>query len=155
MSRILWSFWRRESSTTHGAPDAICCPPWSDLNRRHLFTIKCARGAERKRRRLAEEELRESLGREFQAYGAPLENVKAFNYLGKVMPARDENWPEVSGNLQKARKSWGRMSQILSQEGADPKVSGHFFNAVVQAVLLFVMEKWVLNPRIERALSSF
>ena len=36
---------------------------------------QCARGAEQKRRRLAEAELRETLERAFEAYGEPLENV--------------------------------------------------------------------------------
>ena len=45
--------------------------------------------------------------------------------------------------------------QILSREGADKRVSGNFFKAVVQAVLLFGAETWVLTPRIERALESF
>ena len=47
------------------------------------------------------------------------------------------------------------MSQILSWERVDPKVLGHFFKTVVQAVLLFGTEMWVLTPRMERALSSF
>ena len=47
------------------------------------------------------------------------------------------------------------MSRILSREGADKKVSGNFFKAVVQAVLLFGAETWVLNPKIERALERF
>ena len=47
--------------------------PWHALNGKHLATAKCARGAERKRRRLAEEELRESLESAFQSYGEPLE----------------------------------------------------------------------------------
>ena len=34
--------------------------PWHALNRRHLATAQCAKGAERKRRRLAEEDLQES-----------------------------------------------------------------------------------------------
>ena len=32
---------------------------------------------------------------------------------------------------------------------------GEFFKAVIQAVLLFGAEKWVLTPRIEQAMSSF
>ena len=47
------------------------------------------------------------------------------------------------------------MSRILIWEGEDPKVSGHFIKAVVQAVLLFGAEPWVLTPRMERALRSF
>ena len=81
--------------------------------------------------------------------------MTAFRYLGRATTAGNYDWPAVVGNLQKARKSWGRLSQILSREGADPKVSGNFFKAVTQAVLLFRAETWVLNPRMERALSSF
>ena len=47
----------------------------------------------------------------------------------------------------------------MRREGADPKIVGHFFKAVlqavVQAVLLFGAETWVLIPQIERALCSF
>ena len=59
------------------------------------------------------------------------------------------------GNLGEARKSWGRLSRILIQEGADLKVSGNFYEAVAQAVLLFGAYTWVLTPRIERFLESF
>ena len=49
--------------------------------------------------------------------------------------------------------------RILSWEGANKRVSGNFFKAVVQAVvqavLLFGAKAWVLTPRIERALESF
>ena len=40
---------------------------WGKLNRRHPATAQCARGSERKRRRLAEAELRESTERAFEA----------------------------------------------------------------------------------------
>ena len=39
--------------------------------------------------------------------------------------------------------------------GADPKVSGHFYKAVSQAMLLFGAETWVLTPRMERELDNF
>ena len=53
----------------------------------HLATTQCAREAERKRRQLLEEELREIFERAFQAYGAPLENVMTFKYLERMMTA--------------------------------------------------------------------
>ena len=77
------------------------------LNGSHTTTAQCARAAERKRRRLAEVELRESTERAFEAYGAPLENVKTFKYMGRVMTAGYDDWPAVVYNIQKARKSWG------------------------------------------------
>ena len=35
------------------------------------------------------------------------------------------------------------------------RVSGNFFKAVVQVVFLFGAERWVLTPRMERALDIF
>ena len=71
------------------------------------------------------------------------------------MTAGDDNWPAVAGNLAKARKSWGRMQGILRRESATTQISGNFFKAVVQQVLLFGAETWVVNPKMERALSAF
>ena len=71
------------------------------------------------------------------------------------MTAGDDDWPAVAGNLAKARKSWGRMQGILRREGATPRISGNFFKAVVQQVLLFGAETWVVTPKMERALSEF
>ena len=67
----------------------------------------------------------------------------------------DDDWLVVVGNFGKAIKSWGRLSWILSWEGADPKVLGHFNKAVAQAVLLYGAETWVLTPWMKRDLDSF
>ena len=47
------------------------------------------------------------------------------------------------------------MQRILSREGENKRVSGNFFKAVVQQVIMFGAETWVLTPRMERALNSF
>ena len=91
----------------------------------------------------------------FEAYGKQLEAVHSFKYLGQIMMAGDNDWPAVAENLLKARNIWGRLKRILSREGADKRISGKFFKAVVQQVLLFGAETWVLTPQIERALDSF
>ena len=57
--------------------------------------------------------------------------------------------------MEKARKNWGRLQGILSREGATKRVLGNFFKAVVQQVLLFGTETWVVSPMMERALSAF
>ena len=122
--------------------------PWRALNGRHHVTAMRKKGAEQKRRRMTEAELRDSTERAFGAYGKPLETVSTFKYLGRVMTAGDDDWQEVVGNLVKAQKIWGRLARILSREGADKRVLGNFFKAVVQVVLLFGAEMWVLTPRI-------
>ena len=82
-------------------------------------------------------ELRESLEQAFQSYGETIKYILVFRYLGRVLPAVDNDWLAVVGNLGKSRKSWGWLFRILSWEGAYPKVSGNFYKAVAQAVLLF------------------
>ena len=96
--------------------------PRKALNGRHLGTVQCAKGAERKQRRLAKTETRENLERAFHAYGQPMEVVSEFWYLGRLLTATDDNWLAVAGNIKKARRSWGRLAQVLGREGADPKV---------------------------------
>ena len=128
--------------------------PWRSLNGRHKSTAMCRSGAERKRRQLADTEVRESTEMAFEVYGVQLKTVLSFKYLGRIMTAGDDDWPAVAGNLGKARKSWGRMQRILSREGANKRVSGNFFKAVGQQVILFGAEMWVVTPRMERALNS-
>ena len=70
------------------------------------------------------------------------------------MTTGDDDWPAVVGNLQKARKIWGRFSRILIRGGASEGVRV-FFKAATQTVLLFGTDTWVLTPRMERVLSSF
>ena len=71
------------------------------------------------------------------------------------MAAGEDDWPAVAGNLKKERRSWERLQRILRREGATPRISGSFFKAVVQQVLLFGAETWVVTPKMERALSGF
>ena len=129
--------------------------PWRYLNGRHKSTAICRIGAERKKLRLAETEVRESMEMDFEVYGEQLQTVPSFKYLGRILTEGDDDWPAVAGNLGKTRKSWGRMQRILSREGANKRVSGNSFKAVVQQVLLFGADMWVVLPRMERALNSF
>ena len=57
-----------------------------------------------------------------------------------MLTAGYDDWLAVECNLVKSINSWGRLSRILIRERADSKVSGHFYKAVAQAVLLFGAE---------------
>ena len=39
---------------------------------------------------------------------------------------------------------WGRLGKLLQREGMEPEVSEKLYHTVVQAVLLFGVETWVL-----------
>ena len=105
--------------------------------------------------RLVEEETRNSVEMNFKAYGRLLGTFISFKYLGWVLRAADDNWQAVVGNVWKARKSWAWLTRILVLEGASPMVLGLFFKAIVQGVILFGSETWVLNPHMGRSLGIF
>ena len=75
----------------------------------------CRSGAEKKRRRLAEAEVRDSAEMTFEVYEEQLQAVPSFKYLGRILTEGDDDWTAVEGNLGKARKSWGRLQGILSR----------------------------------------
>ena len=95
----------------------------------------CRSETDKKRQRLAEVEVRDSADMAFDVYGEQLQTVPRFKYLGRILTDGDDDWPEVAGNLVKARKSWGRLQGVHIREGATKRVSGNFFKAVVQQVL--------------------
>ena len=89
--------------------------PRRALNGCHPGTAQCEKGAERKRRRLAETEMRDNSEQAFEAYGAPIESVMEFRYLGRILMETDDNWPVVVGNLRKAKQSWGRLTKVIGR----------------------------------------
>ena len=91
----------------------------------------------------------------FSEYGTPLTAVTSLKYLEKIISSTDNKWPEVDWNMQQARQKWGRMVNILGRDGAYKRMPRKFYVAVVQAVLLFGSEMWVVTPRMEKALLGF
>ena len=62
--------------------------------------------------------------------------VTFFQYLGQVISAADDDWPALVRNFLRARELLNSMVVVLSREGAEPRMSGFFFKAVVKAVFL-------------------
>ena len=83
-----------------------------------------------------------------------IKGVGRFKYLRRLMDRSDENWTPVLHNIRKARKVWGRPGKILWREGAKPTVSECFYRAIVQAVLLFGSETWVLTDKISQRIEG-
>ena len=49
----------------------------------------------------------------------------------------------------------GSVDEDLGKAGENPRVSGMLFKAVMQAVLIFVSETWVINPCMVWSLKGF
>ena len=144
-------YWRRETILRPQWPLCDMLVMWRYLNGLHKSTSYCKKGVEHKKRRLTEEEARAVTSRAFSAYGRPVEMVPSLKYLGRVLSTADDDWLEVVQNLAKARTVWQRISRILSMEEARPWVSGFFFKAVVQLVLIFSAERWVVTRAWDRS----
>ena len=104
---------------------------------------------------MAAEEERAVTSRAFSAYGCALEMVTYLRYLGQVILAAYNDWPEVVSNLSRSRAVWKRTTRILSREVVELRLSRFFFKSMVQAVLICVSETWVVKPRMGRALGRY
>jgi hypothetical protein len=91
----------------------------------------------------------------FRADGVALGQVSQFRYLGRILSEVDSDWPALRRNLTRARQRWAMISRLLVREGASPRVSGYFYKAVVQSVLLFGSETWVWSQSMRLALQGF
>jgi hypothetical protein len=96
-----------------------------------------------------------SLDHEFSAYGETLERVEVFKYLGRLLAFDDNDVQAVRSNLKKARGMWARISRVLRTDNISPRVSGMFYKATVQAVLLYGSETWSLTPAALKSLEGF
>ncbi len=110
--------------------------------------VKSLRKAEELNRRIVEETV-------FTVQGIPIETVSEFQYLGRIVTNNDDDSAAVNRNLTRARQKWGRIGKVLIRTGAAPKTMASFYKAIVQSVLLFGSETWVLSQLMERKLQSF
>jgi hypothetical protein len=84
-----------------------------------------------------------------------LERVEVFRYLGRLLSQDDGDIQAVRSQLCKARRTWARVGQVLRRGNAPPRVSAKFYKAIVQSVLLYRSETWVLSSAVLARLEGF
>ena len=82
------------------------------------------------------------------------EVVEVFKDLERPLDQSDNNWPPVLRNIGNARQFWIHLGQLLQREGVDLLVLKKFYHAVVQAVLLFGAETWMLLATMSKKLEG-
>ena len=122
---------------------------------RHRTSAQCKAQAAKVQQREAWRELQRVRDQTFTIYGRTLPTTSTFKYLGRPMSTTDSDWPAVFRNLTRARQKWVRASKILGQQGADPVICGHLYIAVVQSLLLYGSETWVVTPQMLTLLDGF
>ena len=72
-----------------------------------------------------------------RAYNRPLKTFSLFKYLGYLLTATKNYWPEVIDNICNFSKSWSYLDWFLGREGAYTWMSGRFYVMFIQVILLF------------------
>ena len=122
---------------------------------KHRSTQACVAGTEMLKQRGLAEAARKAREVTFTVYGQELRSVDTFKYLGRPMSSADGDSAAVFRNISLARKKWGMCMRILARDDATPRISGMFYKAIVQTVLLFSSETWVVTPTLLQQLESF
>jgi hypothetical protein len=136
-------------------PRCSRCGLFTNITARHHSTKFCIAGHRRQTLRAEALALRSSPPASFTVNGSPLEAVPSFLYLGRWLSHDDSDWFVVIRNIQKAHTRWGMISRLLSRQGASPRIMSVFYKTIVQSVLLYGSETWVLTSRLRNLLSSF
>ena len=79
-----------------------------------------------------------------------MEGVATFRYMGRTLDQTDNHWPAVRRNIVRARSVCVRLGTLLRREGAYPRVAEIFYRAVVQDILLYGSNTWVLSVEMEK-----
>jgi hypothetical protein len=115
----------------------------------------CKGGVAWKVQYAAAERAPKALQQMFKAYGAELERVEVFKYLGRLLAYDNNDAQAVRRNLKKAHGIWARLSCMIRAENASPHACGIFYKATVQSILLFGSVTWNLSPQSLKCLEGF
>ena len=142
---------------TERCPECKMFVPTKDgeIPTRHKQSKYCKDGAERIRK----EEMRilqeAAQAQAFTADGELLERVDIFKYLGRWLEEEDDDCVTIDANIKKARKRWNQVHPVLARDGANARIMGRAYVAILQAVLLYASETWVISERSWQKLESF
>jgi hypothetical protein len=122
----------------------------------HLHSEDCKKYAEIKRNMRVDEYNKAAINVNFEVKGEKINIVKQFKYLGRIIDDNDNDLAAVEAQLKKARMTWGRIGKILKKKtNSNPKIMSIFYKVIIQSVLLYGSESWVLNNLAKEKLQSF
>jgi hypothetical protein len=124
---------------------------------KHFESAICGEGTQTNKQKMRELQCIRALHHTFHILDQePLETVTNFWYLGRIWTLRDNDWAATWSNLQKVIKWWAMISHVLICKSASPRISALFYKApMIQTVLLYGSETWVMTDEILQMLTSF
>ena len=122
----------------------------------HLNSEECKQYAEIKRNKRLDLCNQAAINVKFEINEVKLKEVKQFKYLGRVLENDDDDLTAVENQIAKARMTWGRIGKVIKKKSeGNVKVMATFYKVIVQSVLLYGSESWVLSEHAKRKLKSF
>ncbi len=122
---------------------------------RHQYSKECQVGVERRKQRETAIFSALALCQQFTVHRNVLERVKVFKYLGRMMAQDDNDIQAIRAQLRKAHATWARVGQVLWSKNAPPPIATRFYQAIVQAILLYGSETWVISRTALARLEGF
>jgi hypothetical protein len=96
-----------------------------------------------------------ALREQFMLHGDALEKVEVYRYLSRLLLQDDNDVQAIWTQLCKVQGTWARVGQVLRKENARPTTSAKFYQAIMQFVLLYRSETWVLSKVVSARLDGF
>ena len=85
----------------------------------------------------------------------PLKATTTFPYLGRTVMYNNSNWEALYSKVRKAQQRWGIVTKVMWNTGAPIKSRSVMYKVVVQAVLLYRSEIWLIMDNMVTVLESF
>ena len=73
-----------------------------------------------------------------------MEPSKAFPYLIRTVSYNNSDWAALYHNLSKTRKWWEMAEKVVRKTEAEVRVQGMLYKEIVQSVLLYGRDIWVV-----------
>ncbi len=121
----------------------------------HINTKECQAGTERHHQQDMAVQSALALREKYTVHGDVLEKLEVYRYLNRLLSQDDNDVQAVQSQLCKARGTWVRVGQVLCQENAPLRTRAKFYKAVVQSVLMYGSETWVLSKAVMARLKGF
>jgi hypothetical protein len=96
-----------------------------------------------------------ALRQQFSVQGNVLERVEVFKYLGRLMSQDDDDMQAICAQIRKACSTWARIGQVLWSKNVSPFVAARFYQAIIQAILLYGSKSWVISWTATARLEGF
>ena len=85
----------------------------------------------------------------------PIKSAATLQYLGRSAAYKNIEWAALYHNLMKAQQMWGMVSRVLVKVGATMQALEMMYKTVVQMVLIYVSESWVITDEMMKVLERF